>query len=237
MRWLVMMIVLTVCYADDLQDVLLRIEHAQKGADSYVARLVMTSYEGETRTGQAVLDLFVKGMNLSIARYREPLLDKGKAVLQRGSDYWMYFPKTRQSVKISARQRLFGDANTGDIVKPPLLSVYSVQRVSNQGGQDIFELIAKTPSAPYQRILLWWDNNEGKIMREDFYTRTGVFLKRARYLGHTKVGDYFFATKVEITDGIQTNRRTVIEMTDIRQRDLSERMFYPEMLGSLPEQN
>ena len=234
MIWMVMLFFLGVCYADDLQDVLLRIEHAQKGAESYVARLVMTSYEGETKTGQAVLDIFVKGMELSIARYREPLLDKGKAVLQRGQDYWMYFPKTRQSVKISARQRLFGDANTGDIVKPPLLSISTVQCLSNQGGVDVFELIAKTPSAPYQRILLWWNNDEGKIVREDFYTRSGVFLKRARYLSHTKVGNYFFSTKSEITDGIQTNRRTVIEMRDIQPKELSERMFYPEMLGSLP---
>jgi len=48
------------------------------------------------------------------------------------------------------------------------------------------------------------------------------------------VGNYFFSTKSEITDGIQTNRRTVIEMRDIQPKELSERMFYPEMLGSLP---
>ncbi|NPV38284.1 hypothetical protein BREVNS_0445 [Brevinematales bacterium NS] len=220
--------------ADNLTDLLIKIEHSQRGAESYVAKMVMSSYEGNTKTGEATLELYVLGMELSIARYLTPATDRGKAFLQRKDQYWMYFPKTRQSVKISAKQRLFGEASIGDIVKPPLLSTYEVKRVSNTAAEDIFELTAKVSTAPYQRILLWWDRNGQRIVREDFYTRTGVLLKQARYLAHQQVKGYLFAVKVEIHDALQTNKRTILEVVDLREKALSDEIFYPEALDYLP---
>ncbi|MFN3661042.1 MAG: outer membrane lipoprotein-sorting protein, partial [Brevinematales bacterium] len=106
--------------------------------------------------------------------------------------------------------------------------------VSNMDGQDIFELTAKVPAAPYQRILLWWDRVNQRIVREYFYTRTGVLLKQAHYLAHQQVKGYFFAVKIEIQDALQTNKRTVLEVVDLKEKNLSEGIFYPEALDYLP---
>ncbi|URA11006.1 outer membrane lipoprotein-sorting protein [Thermospira aquatica] len=229
-----LMMIMSVMMGQDVQTLLQKVEHAQRAADSYVGKMLLTTYDGERKTGEASLELYVKGLELSIARYLTPSGDRGKAILQRGRDYWFYFPKTRQSVKISPKQRLLGDAMVGDVVKPPLLATYTVTLVSNTSRESVFELVAKDDSAPYQYILLWWNTAEEKITKEEFYTRTRVHLKTARYLAHRRIKNYNFATKVEIQDALVTNKKTEIEMVDLQERVLRDQIFYPESLDYLP---
>jgi len=66
-------------------------------------------------TESADFDVAIKGEN-SLVTFLSPK-EKGQVLLMRGDDMWLYLPAVSRGVRITAMQRLLGNASNGDVAR------------------------------------------------------------------------------------------------------------------------
>jgi len=68
----------------------------------------------------------------NLVQYLEPARDAGKRVLLDGHSLWFFDPDSKVSVRISAQQRLIGQAAIGDILTVNLSADYTASIVGEE---------------------------------------------------------------------------------------------------------
>ena len=170
--------------------------------------------------------------NREILRYRSPPRDRGKLILQIEGSYWMYFPAVRRSIVLSPIGTLAGGVSNGDLLQPPLLTLYRITATTENPRSVTILLEARTLKAPYARIRAEFQN--GRIIRADYFTRSGILVKQAEYSAHfltewgtAQVGE------ARITSPLKPREASRIILSDIRRAEIPAAWFNPNNLGAL----
>lgn len=191
---------------------------------------VATTRNGE-QTPVLEFELYSRD-NREILRYRTPARDRGKLILQIEGSYWMYFPAVRRSIVLSPIGTLAGGVSNGDLLQPPLLTLYRIAAKTEHSQSVIIRLEAKTAQAPYARIEAEFQN--GDMLRADYFTRSGILAKQAEYSAHhlTEWGDRR-AGEARITSPLKPGEVSRIILSDIRTANIPAAWFNPNNLGAL----
>jgi len=106
----------------------------------------------------------------------------------------------------------------------------------NENGDNLYEyeMIATSRDAPYDKLKVRYSERYGSIVYQEFYTNTGIMLKRAYYEDIVNKDGNTFAKKIRIEDANQKGTSTIVEMLDIKIQDLNDKIFRIEALESLP---
>ncbi len=97
----------------------------------------------------------------NLVRYTAPARDAGKLVLLNGGSMWFYDPASKASIRISAQQRLIGQASNGDVLTVNLAHDYTPRILGEESLQDAdrqarntwhLDLVAATSDAAYARL-------------------------------------------------------------------------------------
>lgn len=172
--------------------------------------------------------------------FEEPETLRGYTFLVRGTDTWMYRPGLRSPLRISGQQRVFGDASVSEAAGIVFGVEYDVRGVSDDSLDGVpawrLELVAKSPSAPYQRATVWVGRADGLYRRAVLYSVSGMALKRLDFEQWGEVSGRFALVRMAVLDLLQTGQRTVtvIETQAIADRSIPSRYFRPEFLSSAP---
>lgn len=151
--------------------------------------------------------------------------DKGVRMLKLGDTLLMYFPKEKDTVKISGAllsQGMMGsDLSYEDAMQPD--SLMDAYEASLDGKEDVdgrssykITLKARKSDAAYAKRVLWIDAERYITLKSEFYARSGMLLKTTRTLGYETVDGRIFPSVVEIADAIKKNSRTVFTMTSLK---------------------
>ena len=151
--------------------------------------------------------------------------DKGVRMLKLGDTLLMYFPKERDTVKISGAllsQGMMGsDLSYEDAMQPD--SLREAYEASLDGKETIdgrsayvITLKARKQDASYAKRVLWIDTERFITLKSEFYAKSGMLLKTSKTLGFETVGGRIFPSSVEIADAIKKNSRTVFTMTSLK---------------------
>ena len=170
----------------------------------------------------------------SIALFKSPARDRGKAILQMNNKYWMYFPKTKRSMVLAPVASMVGHASNADVLRPPLSTLYSIKLLDSKPktGNRVVEFTATSREAPYGRIITWYE--EDKPLRSEIYARSGVLLKKIFNDTHIRNNDGlgWFSTKTRIVDGKNERNYTTIVFSNIKiLKTINESWFNPNNLG------
>lgn len=157
-----------------------------------------------TRDGQADKErrytVFVTDGHRSLVLMKSPA-EAGQKVLMLGDDFWLLMPGSQRPMRITASQKLMGDASTGDIATLSWSDDYSGTVVGEEPCQPPGEAVpAGTPagakartclhlqlaasrkSASYQRIELWVGQGKHDPVRADLYVQSDKLAKQARFV-------------------------------------------------------
>lgn len=169
----------------------------------------------------------------SLVLFRSPG-DSGRKVLMSGDDFWMFLPGTARPIRITAMQKLLGDAATGDIATMSWAGDYagSVTREVDIAGVPCVELdlTAVRKSQSYQRVVLHVARADYRPVHAELYAASSRKLKEARFevgqlAGRTVV------TKMTLTDAVQEGRETVVATLASTPRALPDALYNPMTLG------
>jgi hypothetical protein len=126
----------------------------------------------------------------NLVRYTAPARDVGKLVLLSGGSMWFYDPASKASIRISAQQRLIGQASNGDVLTVNLAHDYTSRLLGGESIQDAdhqprdtwhLDLTAATNEAAYSRLETWIEKGTMRPVKSKFYSDSGRALKIAYY--------------------------------------------------------
>lgn len=150
--------------------------------------------------------------------------DRGVRMLKLGKNLWMYFPKEKDTVKISGallRQGLMGsDFSYEDAMESDdLLESYAASIVAEETIEGhksyVLELVARSRDPSYAKRKLWVDADRYIVLKSELFAKSGLLLKVSRTLEVKKLGDRYFPSMVELLDALKKNSRTVMTMTSL----------------------
>src|SRR5215472_1931718 len=209
--------------------------------------LSLTEYVNSKQRNRNGLVLYAKQDQQSrqfnnLVRYAEPPRDAGKMVLLKGTNLWFYDPASKASIRLSAQQRLIGQASEGDVLSVNLARDYSVKLVGEETLQDAdrkdrdcyhLDMAAATPDAIYNRIEYWVEKGTYHPVKGKFYSDSGRLLKIAYYHKYEEQLDALRPTEVVLIDSVNSNLATTIGYSDYRYQDIPDSWFQRDYLPRL----
>jgi outer membrane lipoprotein-sorting protein len=185
------------------------------------------------------------GQYRNVVRYAGPPRDVGKLVLLNGSSMWFYDPASKASVRISAQQRLIGQASDGDVLTVNLAHDYAAKVVGEESIVDAdkqprsvwhLELTASTSDAAYTRLETWIEKDTFHPIKSKFYSDSGRLLKVAYYRKYESQLGAVRPTETIIVDAVDAHLVTKITSTDFRAEQVQDAWFQREYLPRFSEE-
>jgi len=193
---------------------------------------------GQLRTKTMKTESLIKKKK-SVVEFINPE-DKGTKYLMLGSELWIYFAEEDDVVKISGhmlKEGMMGsDVSYEDALSGDTLSQKYDMSVTGEEALDgkacyVLELNAKVPEAPYAKRKMWVEKSTYVALKEEMYAKSGKLLKVSKVLEVRSVDGRNVPSKVEMSNMLRGNSKTVFEMTEMKiNPTLSEDRFTMQFL-------
>lgn len=177
----------------------------------------------------------------NLIRFLQPRRDDGKLLLKDGADLWFYDPAGKASIRISAQQRLLGQASNGDVVTTDLIRDYSATLAGSTSLQDAegkqrnavqLNLQARHPDVTYASMQLWVDPANGQSIKASLYAQSGSLLKTAWFRHYKSALGQLRPSETIIIDGLNPQLVTVIQSQDHQAMDVPAQWLQRQALES-----
>lgn len=186
---------------------------------------------------QFTFSVKVKDSEKSLVTYTAPAISKGRKILMVGDNLWVYVPKTRMPLRISAQQKVSSGVSNADVARVVYSLDYQATNLMKEKmeGQDVhhISLNAKTKAAAYQRIELWASTADKRPLKADFYTKTGRQLKTILYKDYQLILDKQRPMLLEVTDFLNENQKIHMRYSDIQLAETPDIYFQKSYLPRL----
>lgn len=211
-----------------LEDIFDRQGIISKG--SFVMEIKVLSYNG-TESNPAVVRVYFYDNSKQLVTFVEPARLKDSYYLVNGFNTWMYQQGLRRPIRISAQQKLFGDAGIAETAGINYIDDYNILKTDESDVQYIIDLKAKDTRTAYQMVTIWVEKKNLLIRQIDLKALNGQILKTLNYQKYNLVDGHEVAT-IEIINVFQEkDKKTVMEFTSIISRKLPVEAFDPLMMG------
>jgi hypothetical protein len=180
----------------------------------------------------------------NLVRYSAPARDVGKLVLLNGGSMWFYDPASKASVRISAQQRLIGQASNGDVLTVNLAQDYKARLLGAESIQDAehqpretwhLDLKAAKPEAAYSRLETWIEKGTMRTVKSKFYSESGRALKIAYYRRYEAALGAMRPMETIIIDALDAHLLTKVTASDYRAEAVQDAWFQREYLARFSE--
>jgi outer membrane lipoprotein-sorting protein len=181
----------------------------------------------------------------NLIQYVVPPRDAGKKVLLDGQSLWFFDPASKVSVRISAQQRLIGQAAIGDVLTVNLAVDYTAKLAGLETIDDAarqprqcwhLDLKAASDNAVYGRVEYWVEQRTYYPIKGKFYSDSGRLLKIIYYRDFANHLGAMRPTEAIIIDAVDTSLVTVAHFDDYRYQDIPDAWFQRDYLPRLQVQ-
>ena len=178
----------------------------------------------------------------NLVQYVEPARDAGKRVLLDGHSLWFYDPNSKVSVRISAQQRLIGQAAIGDILTVNLGADYASSIVGTEIIDDAtrqprkcwhLELKASNDLATYNRVEYWVEQGSFYPIKGKFYADSGRLLKIVYFRKFAQQLGAVRPTEAIIIDAVDSSLATIANLGEYAYQEIPEAWFQRDYLPHL----
>lgn len=182
------------------------------------------------------------GQFRNLVQYLEPARDAGKRVLLDGHSLWFYDPDSKVSVRISAQQRLIGQAAIGDILTVNLAADYAASIVATETIDDAarqprkcwhLELKARDDLATYNRVEYWVEQGSYFPVKGKFYSDSGRLLKILYFRNFAPRLGAVRPTEAIIIDAVDASLATTAAFGEYAYQEIPEAWFQRDFLPRL----
>jgi len=229
------------------QEMIAALDRVRNPGQPFRLTSTLVEYVAGKPRDRSVLIVFAKedkstGQFDNLVRYVEPPRDEGKAVLFYGSKLWFYDPASKASVRISAQQRLLGQASNGDVLTVNLARDYTARVLGEETLQDAerkahgcwhLDLVAATDEAVYSHVEYWLEKNTYYPVKGKFYSDSGRVLKVAYYRKFEEQLGAIRPLETIIIDSVYSNLVTTVTTSDYRFQEIPDSWFQRDYLPRL----
>ena len=174
-----------------------------------------------------VLWFLKKDRDKVVTLFVSPASEQGRATLRLGDNMWLYIPNVGKPIRITSMQSLVGGVfNNADIMRLDYGVEYDVSALSEDQGQYLLELTAKSRTVAYGRLKMWVLKKERVPTRIDCYAATGMLIKTLRFKEIKDIGDGVVRPAVMETDSpLYKGYRSIMVSASLKKRSLADEVF------------
>jgi hypothetical protein len=176
--------------------------------------------------------VYLKPGRRSLVLFRSPN-EVGQKMLLLDDKFWIILPSSRRPVRITASQKLLGEASSGDIATLTWSEDYSGELKGKElvDGTPcrVLQLHATRKGVTYEGIELYLAEQDNRPIRANLFVASGKLAKVA----HFEMGELNGRRQVvamRLVDRIQTTRVTEIRYLDMRPHATPDKLFNPAYL-------
>ncbi len=178
-----------------------------------------------------------KGNENTVVMVTEPASERGQIMLMKGRDLWLFMPNVSQPVRLSLSQRLSGQVANGDLARANFAGDYNpkILRIDTIDGEKyhVLELIAKDRSVTYHKVIYWVKQANHWPYKAEFYSLSDRLLKSCRYEKYQTLLGKPRPTRLVMEDALRRDEESVLEYSDMKLRDLPDKVFTKDYLKTL----
>jgi hypothetical protein len=218
--------------ADDVAALLRKADAYRLQESAARVETLVELYRGDALDKERRYTVYLKPGRRSLVLMNSPA-EAGQKVLMLADQFWLLMPDTQRPLRITATQKLLGEASTGDIANMTWSDDYDgkvVDEVDIKGRRCLhLDLAAARPGVTYARIELYLDKASKLPIKADLYVNSGKRAKEAWYEAKTVDGQ-LRVMSMTLQDDIQAGRRTVVRYQSIVAREAPDEFFNPAAL-------
>jgi len=237
-------------HAQTAQEIVAGTDKIRNPSEPFRMTLRLTEYVGGQERNHDTLIVYSKEDRQTtqfrnLVQYVEPARDAGKRVLLDGHSLWFYDPDSKVSVRISAQQRLIGQAAIGDILTVNLAADYTASVVGTEKIDDAahqprqcwhLDLKASNGLATYNRVEYWVEEGSFYPIKGKFYSDSGRLLKIIYYRNFSQQLGAVRPTESVIIDAVDSSLATIATSTEYAYQEIPEAWFQRDYLPHLRTQ-
>jgi len=178
-----------------------------------------------------------KGNDRTLLMTTAPAIDKGTILLMRDHDLWAFLPSLSQPVRLPLSARLTGEVSNGDIARANFTGDYEPTLLGTEKiEQQVYytlELNAARRGVTYHRVLYWVHKANFRPHKAEFYSLSNRLIKTVHYQAYKKIAGEVRPTRLEMVDGLTRKGRSVMEYSNMRLRELPDKVFTKQYLKKL----
>ena len=219
-------------HAEDVTSLLKEADNYRLAGDASQVEIEINLLKNGKINKERRYSVFIKPGRRSLVLFRHAA-ERGQKVLMLDDKFWTILPKSKRPIRITASQKLLGEASSGDIATMTWSEDY---RGTLIGEADIngvtclhLMLTAARKGVSYQKVELYLTKNEHYPLQAKLFLASGKLAKIAEFEMGELNGDPQ-VTKMILRDLIQKNRRTDIRYLSATQKTLEDKYYNPAYL-------
>lgn len=205
--------------------------------EGFQVDIVINTNKSDGAAEQRKYRVLSKGNENTVVMVTEPASERGQIILMKGRDLWVFMPEVSQPVRISLAQRLTGQVANGDLARANFAGDYNPKVLRNEtiDGENyvVLELIAVDRSVTYQKVVYWVNQKNSWPFKAEFYSLSNRLLKKASYEDFKTLAGKQRPTRLVMEDALRSGEKSVLEYSEMKLRDLPDRVFTKEYLKKL----
>ena len=219
------------------RDMLLRADRIRFPEGGFQVDVVITTTQPDNEPEERAYRILSKGNSQTLVQTTAPAVDRNQILLMRDRDLWAFLPSLSQPIRLPLSQRLTGQVANGDLARANFVGDYEpkILRKEKIDGETyhVLQLDAVDKWVTYRRVLYWVNASNFRPFKAEFYALSGRLLKTALYQAFHDLGGETRPTRLVIEDALRRGNRSVLEYSNLVERDLPDKIFTKDYLKKL----
>ncbi len=171
----------------------------------------------------------------SLVLFLLPKKEKGRLLLMKEDNLWIYIPGTRRALRITPIQRLMGGVSNGDIARLRWSLDYDAKLIGEDKKTYELELKAIKKSATYHRMEISIEKGSFKPLKARVYLKSGKLFKTIQFTGFRAFSGKVMATDLQFIDHLRNDEVSIMIFSNVRYKEIPNNYFNRAALPRLSE--
>lgn len=236
-RWLVSLIIICASSHAALnpQEIIKKADIARYPDGQFSFFVKVTDRDENSDSKETVYLVHTKDSNNSLVETKAPEKLRGRKLLMKQHDLWMFLPNLKKPTRVGFEQRLTGEVSNGDLARTNFADDYQAKIISEEkiDGALCYKLLltATHKEAAYRRIVYWVSKDGFFPVQVNFYALSGKLLKTGKYSGIKSVLNKPRVTQLVITDALHQRRQSTLNYFNFKKASYDDTFFSKESLS------
>jgi len=219
------------------REVLLRADRIRFPEGGFQVDVTITTTQPDSEPDVRAYRILSKGNSQTLVQTTAPVVDRNQILLMRDRDLWAFLPNLSQPIRLPLSQRLTGQVANGDLARANFVGDYEPKLLRKEkiDGETyhVLQLDAIDKWVTYRRVLYWVNASNSRPLKAEYFALSGRLLKTALYQEFHDLGGQTRPTRLVIEDALRHGNRSVLEYSNMVERDLPDKIFTKDYLKKL----
>lgn len=219
------------------QELLQRADRIRFPERPFQVDVVITTSAPGAEPEERAYRILSKGNSQTLVQTTAPATERDQILLMRERDLWAFLPNVSQPVRLPLSQRLTGQVANGDLARANFAGDYEAKLLRKEKIEGetyyVLQLDAIDNWVTYRRVLYWVNVKNYHPYKAEFYALSGRLLKTSYYQEFRSLGGENRPTRLVVEDALRRGNRSVLEYSNMNERDLPDRIFTKDYLKKL----